>query len=60
MDDYILLLKKPSFQKGETPEHLKKYEGQISEAPKRCKGKKGAEYRACLIREAKKILGEEP
>ena len=46
-------------EKGKVPEHLKKYAGQIKEAPKRCKGKKGADYVACLRKEARKILEEE-
>lgn len=58
MTEQHLVLKKLSWKKGEVPEHLKKYIGQISEAPTRCKGKKGAEYRECLIIESRKIIEE--
>ena len=53
-----LVLKKLSWKKGEVPEHLKEYVGQISEAPTRCKGKKGVEYRECLVTESRKIIEE--
>ncbi len=58
MTEEQLVLKKLSWKKGEVPEHLKKYVGQISEAPTRCKGKKGADYRKCLITESRKIIEE--
>ena len=43
--------KSRSFPKGPVPAHLEPYKGQAREAPKRCKGKKGQEYRMCLIKE---------
>lgn len=46
----ILVFKRPSFEKGEFPAHLKPYAGQIKKCPVECKGRKGQAYRECLIK----------
>ena len=51
----ILVMKRPSFEKGEFPEHLRPYAGQIRECPVMCKGRKGQAYRECLIKCAAKV-----
>lgn len=50
-DAPMLMIKRPSFPKGETPPHLKAFAGQTKNAPVKCKGRKGQNYRECLIRE---------
>jgi len=50
-DAPLLMVKRPSYEKGEFPPHLKTYAGQVREAPRKCKGKKGQGYRECLIKE---------
>ncbi len=45
-----MYIKTRSFPKGPIPAHLVRFAGQAREAPKTCKGKKGQEYRACLIK----------
>ncbi len=42
--------KTPSYLKGEFPEHLKAYAGQMASCAKECKGKKGQNFRFCLKR----------
>jgi len=57
--DYILVLKKRSHKKGETPEHLKEFSADktgLSICPIRCKGKKGIEFALCM-KECAKELG---
>ena len=46
-----MYIKTRSFPKGKgrVPPHLKDYAGQVREAPVACEGKKGQEYRICLI-----------
>lgn len=51
----LFKIKRASYMKGEFPEHLKKYAGQIKDCPVKCKGKKGSSYRECLTECAKKV-----
>ena len=48
-------LKTVSWDKFEYPEHLKPYAGQIRECPTQCAGRKGSDYRNCLIDCASKV-----
>jgi len=48
---FSMYFKARSFPKGPIPEHLKSYAGQVRNAPVTCRGKKGQEYRACLMKE---------
>lgn len=50
-DAPMLMIKRPSFPKGEIPSHLRTFAGQARQAPVRCKGRKGQAFRECLIRE---------
>ena len=43
-----LYFKRPSYEKGEFPEQLRPYAGQIRECPVSCKGRRGQQYRECL------------
>lgn len=54
-DRPILLVKSPSWPKGVTPPHLRTYLGQVREAPRTCRGRKGQSYRECLIRETARL-----
>jgi len=47
----LLMVKRPSYAKGEFPPQLKPFAGQAKSAPVKCKGKKGQGYRECLIKE---------
>lgn len=47
----LLMIKRPSFPKGVTPEHLRPFLGQARAAPRACKGRTGQGYRECLIRQ---------
>ncbi len=49
-DAPMLMVKRPSFPKGETPPHLKAFSGQAKAAPRACKGRKAQGYRECLIK----------
>lgn len=51
----MLMIKRPSFPKGEVPAHLQPYLGQARGAPRACKGRKGQAYRECLIRETARL-----
>jgi hypothetical protein len=46
-----MYFKARSFPKGPVPEHLRSFVGQARHAPVACVGKKGQEYRACLMKE---------
>jgi hypothetical protein len=52
---HVVQIKRASFMKGEYPAHLKPYAGQIKECPVQCKGKKGLDFRACLMKCAEKV-----
>jgi hypothetical protein len=56
---HVAQIKKASWMKGEYPEHLKPYAGQIRECPKQCAGKKGLYYTACLKKCAEKVKKKE-
>jgi len=45
---YGAYAKMPSYEKGQYPDQLKPYAGQIRECPVKCKGRKGQAYRECL------------
>lgn len=47
----LLMIKRPSYPKGFTPPQLKPFAGQAKNAPVKCKGRKGQNYRECLIKE---------
>lgn len=50
-DAPLLMVKRPSYEKGEFPPHLRPFAGQARHAPVACKGKKAQGYRECLIKE---------
>lgn len=50
-DAPLLMIKRPSFPKGVTPDKLKPFAGQARAAPVKCKGRRGQGYRECLIKE---------
>ncbi|MHA1852550.1 MAG: hypothetical protein ACTSUF_03475 [Candidatus Heimdallarchaeaceae archaeon] len=52
---HVVQIKKASYMKGEYPEHLKAYAGQIKDCPVKCKGKTGLTYAACLRKCAAKV-----
>lgn len=50
-DGPLLYIKTPSYEKGTTPPQLRPFLGQARSAPVACKGRKGQNYRECLIRQ---------
>lgn len=50
---HVVQLKRASYAKGEYPEHLKPFAGQIAHCPRECKGRKGRSYAECLTECAK-------
>lgn len=51
--DDVVCIKRASYQKGEFPEHLRQYAGQVAGAAQACRGKKGSSFTACLRNEAR-------
>jgi hypothetical protein len=47
----IMITKRASYLPGEYPTQLEPFAGQVREAPVKCEGKTGQEYRLCLIEE---------
>jgi hypothetical protein len=45
----MFIIKKASYRKGQYPSQLKEYAGQIKTCPTGCAGKKGQDYRDCLL-----------
>lgn len=51
----IVVLKRPSYMKGEWPEHLRPFAGQAKACPVKCKGRKGQSFRLCMLECAKPL-----
>lgn len=56
MKQQQIILKKQSWASGVVPAPLVPYSGMLRRCPTLCKGKKGQEYRECLIKCSKEIV----